>query len=97
MFKFLKYLPLIGKFDDISVAYKEETGKDRPAYLSRRFVGAIVALTGATLAVIFGVTLDANMIEEVTKNIETMVSAGITLYGIVLAVYGLLKKKKEVK
>jgi len=93
MFKFLKYIPLVGLFKNVKTSYKEETGKDRPAYLSRRFIGTVIALGGAILAIQFGIIIDTTILEQLTDNIEKLVATVIAIYGIVLAIVGLFKKK----
>lgn len=95
MLKLLKYLPLVSMFQDVSDAYKSETGKERPAYLSRRFVGAVIILLGAAATLYFGVEIDKDIIASLTENIEKMISAGIALYGTVLLIIGLFKKNKK--
>ena len=98
MLSFLKYLPLVGAFKDVSAAYQEETGKGRPVYLNRRFLGSAITLIGVALSVFFGTKLDSTVVAQLTDNVEKLVSAGVTLYGVVLATYGVVaKKSKEVK
>ena len=95
MFKFLKYLPLVGLFKDVSQAYEEEHGAGRPFYLSRRFIGAVIALVGGFAAVQFGVTLDADTLTHLADSTEKLLSAGVALYGAVLAIVGAFKARKK--
>lgn len=91
---FLKFLPLVLKFKDISEAYQSATGKDRPAYLSRRFVGALLVLLGAIASIALGVQIDENVVMSVTNGLDTLIAGGITLYGAILAIIGQIKAKK---
>ena len=95
MFGFLKYLPLLAKLQDARKAYTETEGKDNP-FLSRKLIGAVVALGGAFLAIQFGVTLDADFLNNLTNSIETIGTAGVALYGAIMFLVSALKKK-EVK
>lgn len=95
MLKIFKYLKLLGRFRDIEATYKEETGKGRPPYLSRRFVGALVIFVGAALSLHFGVEIDENILTNITESIEKIVATGIVLYGLVMEVVGIVKRKKK--
>ena len=95
MFKIFKYLKLLGRFRDIESTYKEETGKARPAYLSRRFVGALVIFVGAALSLYFGVEIVENILSNITESIEKVVATGIVLYGLILEIVGIVKRKKK--
>jgi len=92
--KIFKYLTLIGLLQNVTNAYKEHTGKDRPAYLSRRFVGALIILIGAGLSVHYGVKIDENILTNITESLEKIIAASIVLYGAVMEIVGILKRKK---
>ena len=94
MGKILKYLKLFGLFKNVQGAYKEEKGKDRPSFLSRRFIGAVVVLIGALLSLHFGVKIDENILNNITDNTEKVVSAGILLYGLIMEIVGIVKRQK---
>mgnify|MGYP001600106607 CR=1 FL=1 len=91
---FLKYIPLILKGKSIADAYNEEVGQGKPVYLSRRFVGTVVALAGAGASLYFDVSLDENVLSSITDNMVSAISAGVTLYGVVLGIVGIIKRKK---
>jgi len=95
MLKFLKYLPMVGLFQDVSESYKAETGKDRPAFLSRRFIGSMLLLTGGLSAILLGVSIDSDVLNTIADKIETIISAGIVIYGLVLGIVGQKKKAKS--
>jgi hypothetical protein len=92
MFSFLKYIPLLLKFKDVTEVYKEETGKDKPWYLSRTFFGSAIAFIFSCLAVFFGLVVDATTIQIVVDNAYTISSAIVALYGIVMTFIGQIKK-----
>lgn len=93
MLKFLKFLPLVMMLKDVSDAYQSETAQNRPFYLSRRFIGALLAIVGAALSIALGVTIDANIASSITDSIITIVTAGMSLWGAVVGVIGVIKKK----
>jgi len=95
MFKIFKYLKLLGRFRNVTDAYEEETGKVRPAYLSRRFVGAVVIFVGAMLSLYFGVEISENILTNITESLEKIAAAGIVLYGLVMEIVGIVKAKKK--
>lgn len=94
MFKFLKYLPLVSLMQNVSDTYKEGTGKDRPAYLSRRFIGALIVAVGAFLSIQSGMTIDQNILDQIIENTDRLISAGIALYGLIVVIVGVVKRKK---
>ena len=93
---FLKYLPLLLQGRSIAAAYKEETGAGKPFYLSRRLIGLIITLIGAVVSLYFGVTLDSAILASIADNVVTVISAIVTLYGVVIGVIGVIKKDKQV-
>lgn len=95
MFKIFKYLKLLGRFRNVTNAYEKETGKARPAYLSRRFAGAVVVFIGAALSHHFGVEINENILTNVTESIERIVAAAFVLYGLVMEIVGIVKRKKK--
>lgn len=97
MFQFLKYIPLLLKFKDVTEVYKEETGQDKPWYMSRTFLGSAIAFIFTCLAVFFGIVVDAGTIEIIVNNTSTIISAIVALYGIVMTLVGQIKKKPIVK
>lgn len=95
MFKIFKYLKLLGRFRDIEDVYKEETGKTRPAYLARRFLGAVVVFIGAVLCLQFDVKIDENILTNITESIEKIIATCFVLYGLVMEIVGIVKRKKK--
>ncbi len=90
----LKYLPLVAGMQDVSAAYKSETGKERPAYLSRRLVGSVMAVAAGFMAVQYGVEVKEDTVKILTDNIEALIPAAISLYGIAVGIVGIIKRKK---
>ena len=95
MFKIFKYLKLIGLFKNCNKAYKEHTGKDRPPYLSRRFVGAMVLLGGTALSIYFGVEINKELLNMIIDNIEKIIGASVILYGVVMEIVGIVKRERR--
>ena len=97
MFSFLKYIPLLLRFKDVTEVFKEETGKDKPWYMSRTFLGSAIAFIFTCLAVFFGIVVDAGTIEIIVNNVSTIISGVVAVYGIILTLIGQIKKKPIVK
>ena len=95
MTKLFKYIALLMQFRDISRIYIEERGKEKPFWLSRRFIGAVITACGAAATVYFGVTISTEILTEITSTVETILSAAVTLYGLTLTVVGLIKRHKK--
>ena len=93
MFGLFKYLPLIAKLKDARVAYEDSTGKGMPFYLSRKFIGAVLALGGSFVAIQYGVNLDADFINNTADSIEKITGAGVALYGAIMFIVSAFKKK----
>ncbi len=91
---FLKFLPLILKGKQVADVYQEEVGQGKPIYLSRRFVGTVIVLIGAGASKYFGVSLDENVLSSLTDSTVSLISAGVTLYGVILSIIGIVKRKK---
>lgn len=90
----LKFIPLILRGKSIAEAYKEEAGQGKPIYLSRRFMGLVLAFIGAIVSMYFGVTLDANILSTMSDSVVTVISAVVTLYGVILGIIGIIKRKQ---
>lgn len=95
MFKIFKYLKLFGLFRNSKKAYEEHTSKDRPAWLSRRFLGAVIILIGAGLSIHFGVKIDSGILSNVTDSLDKIIGAGIILYGAVMEIVGIVKRERK--
>jgi len=89
---FLRYLPLILKFKNISEVYREETGQGKPFYMSRRFIGLVITVIFAIVTIWTGVTVDDAISLQIADNIVAVITAVITLYGVVLGIIGQVKK-----
>lgn len=89
-----KYLISILKFKDITDTYKEETGSDKPWYLSRRFVGTVIAIIAGVLFASQGIVISETQIQLIVDGFITIIPALVSLYGIIMGVVGQIKKKK---
>lgn len=95
MLQFLKYLPALAAGKDVAKAYKEETGKDKPIWMSGRMIGAVVALAGVLLAISQGITLDPATLSKLSDNLTAIAGALFTIYGIVRAIIGQIQASKR--
>lgn len=91
---FLKYLPLLLRFKNVSEVYQEETGQGKPWYLSRRFIGLIVAIIFAIITLRTGITIDEALSLQLADHLISVITAGVALYGIVLGIIGHFKRTK---
>ena len=89
-----KYLISILKFKDITDTYKEETGSDKPWYLSRRFIGTVIAIIAGVLFASQGIVISETQIQLIVDGFITIIPALVSLYGIIMGVVGQIKKKK---
>lgn len=90
MFKALGFI-LAGK--DASRVYKEETNKEKPVWLSRRLIGAIITAIGAGLAWKFGVdtatvTQFAEKADSVASGLNQVYDIAMNNKSALVAVYG---------
>ncbi len=97
-----KYIKMLAVFKNVSKVYREEKGTGKPWWLSRRLFGAVFGLVGIVLSAFLGVSLEPDQLEQFTNlttdlaaSIEKLVTIGISLYGIVLAIVGAIAKTKN--
>jgi uncharacterized membrane protein len=90
-----KYIGLILKFSDVSKVYKEETGKDKRWWLSRTFIGSLIAFLATAVTVFFGIEISDGQVEVIVNSLSTIIPAAIALYGVVMTFIGQVKKQQE--
>lgn len=87
-----KYIKLLAAWQNVSEVYKQEQGKDRPFYLSRRFIGSAIGLLGIFLHVQFGITIEEATQVSLINNVEKLIPAGIIVYGSGMAIVSFAKR-----
>lgn len=98
MLTFLKYLPqILLRFKDVSDSYETETGAGRPWYLSRTFVFSALCFLGTLATVLFGISYDSAVLQELANNIVTVVTALIAVVGAIMSFVAQVKSKRGVK
>lgn len=90
-----KYIGLILKFSDVSAIYKQEKGEGKSWWLSRTFIGSLIAFLATVVAVFFGIQISDGQVEVIVNSVSTIVPAVIALYGIVMTFIGQIKKKQD--
>lgn len=93
MFSWIKFLPAVLKFKDVSEAYLEEKAAGRPFYLSRRFVGVALVALAAVFGGIYG-ELDANFLSTLTDNVYNLITAIAGMWGGIVTLVGIFQAKK---
>lgn len=102
MLKLLKFLPALLKFRDVSGAYREAEGEDKPFYVSKRFVGGVIGLIVAVAVVVmsqfFGVTVSVSPkdIGTITEAFVAFFAAFGSIYAAVMMVIGQIQKNKRI-
>lgn len=87
--KTFKYIGLMLRFKDVKKIYAEENlDKSKPALLSRRFLGAVIALGGAAMTAIYGITIEPEKLTSLVDTIENLGKALPVVYGAVLSLKG---------
>lgn len=96
-----KYFKLIAAFKDVREVYEAERTSGKPWWLSRRFFGAVMVFFGLVLAYFFDVRLTpeqaqtaADSVTTISQSVEKLVTAGVTLYGIIMTIVGAIKRNK---
>lgn len=92
MFKLLKYLPLVGLFQNVAAEVKAAGLAKRPLYLQRTFVGAVIALASGALAIGSGVTVNPTDMTILIDSVTQIAAVAGTVYGAALSIYGVLAK-----
>lgn len=86
----LKYIKLLAMLKDVSAAYKEATGNDRPFYLSRGLWSAVIIFIAAILKAAFGYVLDDTTVNTIADNIVTISTSASTIIPAIVALYGVI-------
>lgn len=89
----LKYIWILLTFRQVAEAYEAEKGKEKPFYLTRRFIGALVLVGTTAVTQFLGVELEFDR-ENLLNNIELITASGSAIYGTVLAIVGQLRRRK---
>jgi hypothetical protein len=95
-----KYIGLLLKFRDITDAYCEEKGKNPSIFMSKRVIGATMALFFGALDA-YGIQWDQMSKDYLMQNAQNLIpqiaALGLTLYGVALAIVGMFQSAKRGK
>lgn len=91
----VKLLGLVSMFKDVTKEVQAAGAEKRPWYLQRSAWGAIVSALGAVVALVFGVNVDTATLDSISDSIPQAIGVGVTLYGSILSVYGLIMKGRK--
>ena len=86
MLYLLKHIKAILLFRQVADAYKNEVGKDKPALLTRRFIGSVAASIGAAATLYTGVQFDAGLIAGIEEHVTKVTDTGYQMYGLVKSI-----------
>ena len=109
MFYIIKHIKAILLLRQVADAYKNETGKDKSALLTRRFIGALVTSSGAIATLYTGIDIDAGMIAGIEEHLSKVADTGyqiyllfksivldlVFLYGALMVIVGYFKREKK--
>ena len=62
----------------------------------KMFVGVCLATIGAILTAVLGVSIDSAILDTMADSWVTIITAGITLWGVLLAAWGQIKKGRTI-
>jgi len=86
-----KYIKLLAGWQDVQDTYRQEKGKDRPIYLSRKLIGSVIGLLGVFLHVQFGIAVDEATQISLIDNFEKLFPALMVVYGSGMAIVSIVK------
>src|SRR4030065_1704544 len=109
MFYIIKHIKARVLLRQVADAYKNETGKDKSALLTRRFIGALVTSSGAIATLYTGIDIDAGMIAGMEEHLSKVADTGYQIYllfksiipdivaiwGIIMVIVGYFKREKK--
>jgi hypothetical protein len=90
----LRYLKLIGLFQDVTDTYKAEQGKDKPAWMSRKVIGALLLFLAVAAETAMGTKIDPDILTNLGDNLAAMAPAIVGIYGAVMALVGIFKNAR---
>lgn len=93
--KALKYYPLVALGKNVTNEWESAHQEDRPFYLSRRFTGAALMLIAGFLGIHYGVKIDETLINQISDNLQTAITAAVTVWGLIIEVVGIVKREKK--
>lgn len=90
----LSIIKLYGMFGDVRTAIAEQKGESGWWY-SRKFIGAVLVFGAAIVLYLTGVTINADVLNQLTDHISNLIAAIVGLYGIIMSLVSIFKKKKD--
>lgn len=81
--KYLKYLPAVFAWKDVSNEVKIKTGQDKPFYLRQRFWGLAGAAGSITAASAWGIEIDKVAVNQAVDSLNMLSQAIYQIYFIV--------------
>jgi uncharacterized membrane protein len=91
----LQILKIYGMFGDVRKAVADDKGEAGWWY-SRKFIGAVLVFGAAIVLYLTGITIDADTLNKLTGNITDMITAIVGIYGLILTLVSLFKKKATI-
>ncbi len=87
-----KLLTMAAAFKDVTEQVQAAGKENRPWYLQRTVIGAIIAAGSVAASAFIGLDITANIQEQLTDNLTALVTVATTVYGAVLSLYGAAQK-----
>ena len=104
---FFKYLPALLKLKDVSSEYKDAKGTGKPFFISKRFVGSVLAFAAFLLGTGLNVVIAPENISKILDNFilianifndhgKEIASAFGSIWGVVMIVKGQIDSSKRI-
>ena len=90
-----KYVGTALKLQDARIVYAQEKDEEPPIILSRKVIGSVILVLGIGLKMVYGIDLTEAIKEDLTKQLEALVTVAISIYGLVMVIISMFKKKKD--
>ena len=88
----LKKIKLYAMFKDVRAMVIAQKGQAGWWY-SRKFIGAVIVFLSTVAMYLTGITINADMLDTLSNNISNLLSAIVGIYGFVMFMISLFKKK----
>jgi hypothetical protein len=90
----LQILKLYGMFGDVRASVAAQKGEAGWWY-SRKFIGGVLVFGAAIVLYLTGIEINTDMLNKLTSNLADLGTAIVGIYGFVMFLVSVFKKKKD--